>query len=139
MNRYLAESELVKNIIESGYDIDGEKFSILSQMMQDKQNVIEAHELAKDGIVSHIYPMKGNEEAMGLNMLEHPDRKKEANLAKTSGQYTIAGPFPLVQGGNGALLFDPVYVKDEAGEDTFLGLFHSGIKLGSFYGRSGNI
>ena len=67
LNRYLAESELVKNIIESGYDIDGEKFSILSQMMQDKQNVIEAHELAKDGIVSHIYPMKGNEEAMGLN------------------------------------------------------------------------
>ena len=121
LNRYLAESELVKNIIESGYDIDGEKFSILSQMMQDKQNVIEAHELAKDGIVSHTYPMKGNEEAMGLNMLEHPDRKKEANLAKTSGQYTIAGPFPLVQGGNGALLFDPVYVKDEAGEDTFWG------------------
>ena len=121
LNRYLAESELVKNIIESGYDIDGEKFSILSQMMQDKQNVIEAHELAKDGIVSHIYPIKGNEEAMGLNMLEHPDRKKEANLAKTSGQYTIAGPFPLVQGGNGALLFDPVYVKDEAGEDTFWG------------------
>ena len=121
LNRYLAESELVKNIIESGYDIDGEKFSILSQMMQDKQNVIEAHELAMDGIVSHIYPMKGNEEAMGLNMLEHPDRKKEANLAKTSGQYTIAGPFPLVQGGNGALLFDPVYVKDEAGEDTFWG------------------
>ena len=121
LNRYLAESELVKNIIESGYDIDGEKFSILSQMMQDKQNVIEAHELAKDGIVSHIYPMKGNEEAMWLNMLEHPDRKKEANLAKTSGQYTIAGPFPLVQGGNGALLFDPVYVKDEAGEDTFWG------------------
>lgn len=121
LNRYLAESELVKNIIESGYDIDGEKFSILSQMMQDKQNVIEAHELAKDGIVSHIYPMKGNEEAMGLNMLEHPDRKKEANLAKTSGQYTIVGPFPLVQGGNGALLFDPVYVKDEAGEDTFWG------------------
>ena len=121
LNRYLAESELVKNIIESGYDIDGEKFSILSQMMQDKQNVIEAHELAKDGIVSHIYPMKGNEEAMGLNMLEHPDRKKEANLAKTSGQYTIAGPFPLVQGGNGALLFDPVYVKDEAGQDTFWG------------------
>ena len=121
LNRYLAESELVKNIIESGYDIDGEKFSILSQMMQDKQNVIEAHELVKDGIVSHIYPMKGNEEAMGLNMLEHPDRKKEANLAKTSGQYTIAGPFPLVQGGNGALLFDPVYVKDEAGEDTFWG------------------
>ena len=86
MNRYLAESELVKNIIESGYDIDGEKFSILSQMMQDKQNVIEAHELAKDGIVSHIYPMKGNEEAMGLNMLEHPARRKEARRTERKRQ-----------------------------------------------------
>ena len=30
LNRYLAESELVKNIIESGYDIDGENDKIIS-------------------------------------------------------------------------------------------------------------
>ena len=38
-------------------------------------------------------------------MLHNPARKKEANLAKNSGMYTIAGPFELVQGGTGALLW----------------------------------
>ncbi len=121
LNKYLAESNLVKNIIESGYEVDERHFSDLSSLMQDKQKVIVAHELAKDGIVSQIYPLEGNEEAMGLNMLAHPAREKEANLAKESGQYTIAGPFELVQGGNGVLLFDPIYVADEAGENTFWG------------------
>lgn len=39
-------------------------------LVQDENHVIEAHELAKDGIVNRIYPLEGNEEAMGLNMLE---------------------------------------------------------------------
>lgn len=54
-------------------------------------------------------------------MLEHPARKKEATLAKTSGQYTIVGPFTLVQGGNGAFLFNPIYVKNKKKKDTFCG------------------
>lgn len=70
LNQYLAESDLVKNIIESGYDIEKVRFDVLSKLMQDEGDVIEAHELAKDGIVSKIYPLSGNEEAMGLDMLE---------------------------------------------------------------------
>ena len=89
--------------------------------MQDDQNVIKAHELAKDGIVTLIYPMSGNEAALGLNMLEHPARKQEARLAKESGEYTIAGPFELQQGDIGALLFDPIYTTDANGDQTFWG------------------
>ena len=91
LNHYLAESDLMKHMIEAGYTVDDEEFSVLSSLMQDDQNVIKAHELAKDGIVTLIYPMSGNEAALGLNMLEHPARKQEARLAKESGEYTIAG------------------------------------------------
>ena len=108
LNHYLAESNLMKHMIEAGYTVDDEEFSVLSSLMQDDQNVIKAHELAKDGIVTLIYPMSGNEAALGLNMLEHPARKQEARLAKESGEYTVAGPFELQQGGIGALLFDPI-------------------------------
>ena len=66
----LTPDGLVKNIIESGYDIEKVRFDVLSKLMQDEGDVIEAHELAKDGIVSQIYPLSGNEEAMGLDMLE---------------------------------------------------------------------
>ena len=117
LNQYLAESHLIKSIVENGNDMSADDFKDISSYMQDEQNVIEAHELAKDGVVSQIYPLEGNEEAVGLNMLENPERKKEANLAKDSGQYTIAGPFELVQGGIGSLLFDPIYTSASNDEE----------------------
>lgn len=121
LNHYLAESNLMKHMIEAGYTVDDEEFSVLSSLMQDDQNVIKAHELAKDGIITQIYPMSGNEAALGLNMLEHPARKQEARLAKERGEYTVAGPFELQQGGIGALLFDPIYTTDANGDQTFWG------------------
>lgn len=121
LNKYLTESQLIKRIIEENGSMDDDEFASISKYMQDSQNVIEAHELAKDGTVSQIYPLEGNEEAIGLNMLQNPARKKEANLAKESGQYTIAGPYELVQGGVGTLLFDPVYTKGTDGKKQFWG------------------
>lgn len=121
LNRYLAESDMIKRILEKGYTLDEERFNALAGLMQEDQDVIEARELAEDGTVSQIYPMNGNEAAMGLNMLENSARKKEARLAMESGEYTIAGPYELVQGGMGALLFDPAYVTDANGEKKFWG------------------
>ena len=109
INRYLAESDLVCRIVENGRPFSFADFESISTLMQDANGVIKAHELAQDGIVNRAWPLKGNEQAIGVNMLEHPQRKEEALLAKESGQYTIAGPFELVQGGTGALLFDPIY------------------------------
>ena len=121
LNRYLAESDLLKNIVESGYDISGQDFAGLSELMADTDGVVKAVELAPGGVVQSVYPLDGNINALGLNMLQHPERKYEATLARDSGQYTIAGPFELVQGGTGALLFDPIYTTDENGEWKFWG------------------
>lgn len=121
LNRYLAESDLVKKSIEEGLTISDKQFATLSRLMQDEDDIIKVHEIAKDGIVSQIYPMEGNEDVIGLNMIENSERKKEARLARDSGEYTIAGPFELVQGGNGVLLFDPVYRTDDKGCKKFWG------------------
>lgn len=121
LSKYLAESDLMKQIVEKEYDIDNEQFDKLAELMQEDEDVIEARELAEDGVVSRIYPMEGNEAAMGLDTLQNPARKKEARLARLSGEYTIAGPYELVQGGTGALLFDPAYITDQNGEEKFWG------------------
>ena len=121
LNRYLAESDFIKKYIESGRVLREEGFAVISSNMQDGSSVIKTHELAKDGVVSQVYPVAGNEAAIGLDMLHNPARKKEANLAKNSGMYTIAGPFELVQGGTGALLFDPIYTYSKKGERLFWG------------------
>ena len=121
LNRYMAESDLVKKSIEDGLMISDAQFAQLSRLMQDEDYIIKTHEIAKDGIVSQIYPIQGNENAMGFNVLEDSERKKAALLARDSGEYTIAGPFDLVQGGTGVLLFDPVYQTDAQGNEKFWG------------------
>ena len=121
LDQYLVASDFLKNIVENGNTLDDQTYSSLCKLLQDDAHVVEAFELAKDGKVSQVYPLEENEEAIGLDMFTHPERKKEASLAKESGQYTIAGPFELVQGGTGALLFDPVYTKDSNGNKQFWG------------------
>lgn len=120
LNKYLVESDLMKNVVESGHDITDEQFNQLAALMQNENEVIEAYEMAKDGIINQIYPLEGNEAAMGLDMLENPERRMEARLARDSKEYTIAGPFELKQGGTGMLLFNPIYFMKE-GKETFWG------------------
>lgn len=121
LNRYLDVSEFFQNIIGSGHQMDSKEFQALSQMISDDSQIIKAIELAPDGVVKDIYPLKGNEAAFGIDMLNSPARKHEANLAMKSGQYTIAGPYELNQGGLGSLLFEPIYITDKSGEKFFWG------------------
>ena len=121
LNRYLDVSEFFQNIIGSGYQMDSKEFQALSQMISDDSQIIKVIEQAPDGVVKDIYPLKGNEAAFGIDMLNSPARKHEANLAMKSGQYTIAGPYELNQGGLGSLLFEPIYITDKSGEKSFWG------------------
>lgn len=121
LNKYLEVSDFLKNIVESGYEIDAAEYTTWMQRIPNNSKVIKAIELAKDGVVNEIYPLEGNKDAMGIDMLTHPARKYEAQLAMKTRKYTIAGPYRLAQGGMGALLFDPVYTKDAAGQEKFWG------------------
>lgn len=121
LKKYLVVSEVLKNLVNKGYEISDEDFGIMSELMMDKEGVIEAIEYARNGVITEVYPMEGNEDAIGLNLLENPAREKEATLAMTSGQFTIAGPFELAQGGMGALLLDPIYTADKSGAEHFWG------------------
>ena len=78
-----------RNIIGSGHQMDSKEFQALSQMISDDSQIIKVIEQAPDGVVKDIYPLKGNEAAFGIDMLNNPARKHEANLAMKSGQYTI--------------------------------------------------
>jgi len=80
-----------------------------------------ALELAPDGVVREVVPRIGNERAIGHNLLADPARDKEAFLARSTGKLTLAGPFPLVQGGMGAAGRLPVFLEDADGKPAFWG------------------
>ena len=112
LDKYLTMSDFFKRMIEDDNEIDDDYYAYLAEYILGDNSVVEGIELAKDGIVNQAYPYESNKEAIGLNMLTDSRRQKEANLARESGDYTIAGPYELVQGGTGALLFNPIYVED---------------------------
>ena len=121
LENYIMISDFLGNYIIDGSDMDENTFSELAEKIPNEDGVIKAFELAPEGIITEIYPMQGNSEALGLDVLREHERKKDAVLAKETGEYTLGGPYQLKQGGTGALLFKPVYRTDDFGESSFWG------------------
>ena len=77
---------------------------------------------APDGVVEAVYPLEGNESAVGLNMNEEGAGNLEARAAMEKGELYIAGPFELIQGGLGIAGRLPVYLEGQDGQRTFWGI-----------------
>ena len=121
LDNYITISDLLGNYIIDGSDMDENTFSELAEKIPNEEGVVKAFELAPEGIITEIYPMQGNSEAIGLDVLREHERKKDAILAKKTREYTLGGPYQLKQGGTGALLFKPVYRTDDSGKSSFWG------------------
>lgn len=86
----------------------------------DARNII-AHEAGLRTIewadstyhIKWIEPLKGNEQALGLNILFTEERKKMLEKAKNEDRPTITEPLDLVQGYRGFLSYFPVYKNDK--------------------------
>lgn len=134
LDRYLTKSDILKQTIELGYDMDDERFSMLAEVMRDDGEVIKEIDLAKDGIISQVYPSEKNE-AMGINMFEYEGSSENAKIAMESHKYAIAGPFEGVGDKREVLLFDPVYITDEEGREEFWGFSVLTIDWNKFIGE----
>lgn len=94
---------------------DTSGFTELATEMLSLYPGISSLQLLPDGILKHIAPLKGNESAMGHNILLDPKRNKEALLAMNTDKLTLAGPFKLIQGGLGAVARLPIYLDTKEG------------------------
>ena len=113
LEAYIQKVNFLKKTIEAGIDLDDAYFKSIASRLYSEDSAIQAIELAPNGIVKKMYPIEGNEQAYGINLLTDHTRKFAANSAKSTSKYTMEGPYDLKQGGKGALLYDPIYVNDE--------------------------
>ena len=96
-------------------------FPQLAREMLDLYPGISCLQLAPNGVIAEIVPLKGNEKAMGHNLLEDSKRNAEALRALQTRSLTLAGPFELIQGGIATIGRLPVFLKDRRGVETFWG------------------
>lgn len=83
--------------------------------------LIRAVELAPGGIVTHVYPLAGNEQIIGHDLLKDRERNKEAWVAVSRRETAVAGPLELKQGGVGAIARYPLYRGMPDGRQSFWG------------------
>jgi diguanylate cyclase (GGDEF)-like protein len=104
---------------QGGGRIDG--FETTAQALLPFYGNVEAVYLAPEGIVRQVFPLETNEAVLGLNLLEDPEQRIEARLARDTGRLTLAGPFELVQGGEGVVGRLPIFLEDAQGNPLFWG------------------
>lgn len=90
---------------------------------------VSALQLAPDGVIRETFPLAGNEQALGHNLLADDQRSKEARLAMVTDRLTLAGPFALRQGGQAVVGRLPVYL---GAERRFWGFAIALIRLDDF-------
>jgi signal transduction histidine kinase len=82
---------------------------------------IDSLQLAPGGVLRHIYPLEGNEPALGLDLTAHPLHAPDVVAAKATRQLVLAGPFALKQGGVGLAGRVAVFTHD-GGTERFWGI-----------------
>ena len=81
---------------------------------------VSSLQLAPDGYVTQIHPLKGNEEGI-VDLMGNPTRGRISRYARDNHVLTVQGPFNLNQGGRGIAIRNPLYLKDKSGKQHFWG------------------
>lgn len=84
-------------------------FDTIGKKIIELNNNIDVVELVPNGVIKYIYPLKGNESAIGLDILKSERHKVEALKSITSQKMYFAGPIDLMQGGKGIVGRLPIY------------------------------
>ena len=71
--------------------------------------------LARNNVITHIFPLAGNEAALGLDYASQPDQWPIIREAMDKRGTVVAGPVNLVQGGQAFIARTPIYTRGGTG------------------------
>jgi len=121
VNRPLSAAYALAAIIKTyGGFSSQQEFESIAQKITELYDGVSFLAAAPNAVTSFIYPLQGNEKAIGHDLLNDPQRRDDVLKAIQSRSLTLSGPYELVQGGVSILGRLPVF-RDGAEQD-FWGL-----------------
>jgi PAS domain S-box-containing protein len=88
-------------------------FDSIAKEILEVNKFIDALELTRRGVITHIYPSKGNVGVIGYDVLADSTRNQEAYKALKRKQLYFAGPLQLRQGGTAVVGRLPIFRNNE--------------------------
>lgn len=93
-------------------DIDDAQFQEIAKVLVAQQSGVRIIELARNNVISYIYPLPGSERALGLDLMKQKDERDAILRAISTRRTIIAGPVNLVEGGTAFISRVPIFITD---------------------------
>lgn len=105
-------------------DVTSEEFNLIAQdILEGAPDHVRNLALAKDLVVSHMYPVDGNAQAIGLDYRKTESQWPAVKQVIDQNRIVVAGPLNLVQGGIGLIARFPIRLRaDRNGERRLWGI-----------------
>ncbi|WP_234122963.1 diguanylate cyclase domain-containing protein [Clostridium hydrogenum] len=120
VNESLQYANFFDVIISKNPDITKQIINDYAKLILKQNPNIDNVQLAPNGVVSMIYPLKGNETAIGHNLLTDPNRRKYSEEAIKKRIAVTQGPVKAIQGGYLVFNRKAIFIT-ENGKERFWG------------------
>ncbi|SDA97428.1 bifunctional diguanylate cyclase/phosphodiesterase [Mesorhizobium qingshengii] len=127
---------LVSTIVTEPY-MGQQRFASLAANLFQQKSQLRNIAGAPDLVISLMYPIKGNEKAIGLDYRKNEAQRMAALRARDQRVLVFAGPVDLAQGGRGFIGRIPVFVPTAGGGDRFWGIVSAVVDVDRLYAASG--
>lgn len=133
--------QFIKSQLDEG--LTRASFDDYAQGLYDFTTGIRAIEAAPDGVIRYIYPLKGNEAAQNIDLLNdsRAQVRTDARRALSVSGTVVGGPYALVQGGEGIVTRSAIRRPDGTvwGLSTVVIDVEGIMKEAGFAGRTGGL
>lgn len=129
----------LRAVIAAQPDIDQAEFARIASGLMSAQHALRNIAGAPDMVISLMYPVAGNEAAIGLDLRSDPQHNATSVRTMRDGQSVLIGPLPLAEGGVGIIIRTPVFLPSppSGGEAQFWGLVAAVMDVEALYAQVG--
>lgn len=131
-----ADIQLVRGLVATIVtepDMKQERFAELAKSVFQEESQLRNIAGAPGLVISLMYPLEGNEKAIGLDYRKDEKQREAALRARDSREMILAGPVDLRQGGQGFVGRFPVFLNRGEANERFWGVVAAVIDMHKLY------
>ncbi|WP_337918494.1 bifunctional diguanylate cyclase/phosphodiesterase [Pseudaminobacter soli (ex Zhang et al. 2022)] len=121
--------------LEAEPEITRERFEDLARRVFDNENQLRHVAVSRGFTVTMVYPLKGNERVLGVDLLSVERQRPALVQLRDTGRLVLSGPVDLVQGGQGFVARLPIFTHSN-GRENFWGVVSAVIDIDRLYRES---